>query len=555
MRALYASPVPVMDPWRYTAFDADLIEPDGSSRANSPTRAWLLWGGVLAPVLLAALAYMALRPPSVDLAAQLFRCELFASHGFLAWNNYWYGGHYLLGYSVLFPPLGAAVGATVVGGLAAVAATALFGLLVSRHYRSGARLATLWFGAGTITMLLSGRLTFALGVAIGLAALAALDRDRPLLALPLALATSCASPVAGFFLLLIGGALFLVGKRRRGAAFGACAAAPIAVMALAFPTAGTEPFALSSLLGALAVTLLAYLVLPARERLLRRAAALYGLALLAAFAIPNAMGGNVVRLGNLVAGPLVVLALATRPRRRLLLVLLAIPLLYLQWQGAVRDVSRASADPSVQRDFYTPLLAELRAQTGGEPVRIEIPPTRDRWEAYYVSPEFPLARGWERQAETDELQLFRSGLSPRSYRNWLAANGVSYVAIPDVPLDYLAHREELLIDRALPYLRPIWSNGDWRLFAVRHATGLVDPPASLSAIGADWFDLRVPRAAQFELRIHFSPYWKVSAGSACLRERGPWTVVEANRAETIHVGTDLSAAALLGRHRVCADGG
>jgi hypothetical protein len=513
----------------------------------------LAWLVILLPVLAAVIAYMAVRPPSVDLAAQLFRTELFASHGFLAWNNYWYGGHYLLGYSVLFPPLGAAVGATVVGGLAAVAATGLFGLLVNRHYSSGARLATLWFGAGTITMLLSGRLTFALGVAIGLAALLALDRDRPVLALPLALATSCASPVAGFFLLLIGAALFLSGERRQGAAFGACAAAPIAVMALAFPTAGTEPFALSSLLGSLGVTLLVYFVLPERERLLRRAAALYGVALLAAFAIPNAMGGNVVRLGNLVAGPLVVLALARRPQRRLLLVLLAVPLLYLQWQGAVRDVSRASADPSVQRDFYTPLLAELKARTGGEPVRIEIPPTRDRWEAYYVSPKFPLARGWERQAETDELQLFRTGLSPRSYRNWLAANGVSYVAIPDVPLDYLAHREQLLIDRNLPYLKPIWSNGDWRLFAVRGATGLVAAPATISSIGADWFDLQVPRAAQFELRIHFSPYWKVSAGSACLRQRGPWTVVEASRSETIHVGTDLSAAALLGRHRVCSD--
>lgn len=543
-----------IDRWRYTAFEADLIEPDGGIRTATTTRAWLLWCGVLAPVLFAALAYVVLRPPSVDLAAQLFRTELFASHGFLAWNNYWYGGHYLLGYSLLFPPLGAAVGATVVGGLAAVTATGLFGLLVGRHYGSGARLATLWFGAGTITMLLSGRLTFALGVAIGLAALVALDRDRPLLAMPLALATSCASPVAGFFLALIGASLFLVGDRRQGAALATCAAAPVAVMALAFPGAGTEPFVLSSLLGALGVIALVYLVLPRRERLLRCATALYGAAVLCSFVIPNAMGGNVVRLGNLVAGPLVVLALATRPQRRLLLVALAIPLLYLQWQGAVRDVSRASADPSVQRDFYTPLLAELKARTGGEPVRIEIPPTRDRWESYYVSAEFPLARGWERQAETDELHLFRSGLSPRSYRNWLLANGVSYVAIPDVPLDYLAHREELLIDRDLPYLRPIWSNGDWRLFAVREATGLVDRPASISSIGADWFDLRVPRASSFELRIHFSPYWKVSGGTACLRERGPWTVVEASRAETIHVGTDLSAAALFGRHRVCSEG-
>jgi hypothetical protein len=542
-----------IDSWRYPAFEADLIEPEGGSRAISPTRAWLLWVGVFAPVLLAALAYMAVQPPSVDLAAQLFRTELFASHGFLAWNNYWYGGHYLLGYSLLFPPLGAAVGATAVGGFAAVAATGLFGLLVGRHYSSGARLATLWFGAGTITMLLSGRLTFALGVAIGLGALVALDRERPLLALPLAFATACASPVAGFFLALIGASLFLVGDRRRGAALAACAAAPIAVMAVAFPGAGSEPFVLSSLLGVLAVTLGAFLVLPRRERLLRCAVTLYAGAVLGAFAIPNAMGGNVVRLSTLVAGPLVVLGLAGRRHLRLLAVLMALPLIYWQWQGAVRDVSRASADPSVQRDFYTPLLAELKVRTGGDPVRIEIPPTRDRWEAYYVSPEFPLARGWERQAETDELKLFRSGLSPRSYRNWLAANGVSYVAIPAVPLDYLAHREELLIDRDLPYLRPIWSNGNWRLFAVRDATGLVDRPASISSIGADWFDLQVPRASSFELRIHFSPYWTVTGVGACLREKGPWTVVEAPRGGSIHVGTNLSADALFGRHRVCAN--
>ncbi|HEV7615500.1 MAG TPA: hypothetical protein VGO36_04660 [Solirubrobacterales bacterium] len=546
-------PAKTIDRWRYAGEASRLVDSDPGGSDASVARAWLLWGGVFVPVLLAAIAYIALRPPSVDLAAQLFRTELFASHGFLAWNNYWYSGHYLLGYSLLFPPLGAAVGATVVGGLAAVAATVLFGLLAGRHYSSGARLATLWFGAGTIAMLLSGRLTFALGVAIGLAALVALDRDRPLLAMPLALATSCASPVAGFFVALIGAALFLVGDRRRGAALAACAAAPVAVMAIAFPGAGREPFVLSSLLGALAVTLLVYLVLPRQERLLRRATALYGAAVFCAFAIPNAMGGNVVRLGNLVAGPLVVLALATRPQRRWLLVALAIPLLYLQWQGAVRDVSRASADPSVQRGFYTPLLAELKARTGGEPVRIEIPPTRDRWESYYVSPEFSLARGWERQAETDELQLFRTGLSPRSYRKWLLANGVSYVAIPDVPLDYLAHREELLIDRTLPYLRPIWANGNWRLFAVRDATGLVDRPARLTSIGADWFDLRVPRASRFELRIHFSPYWSVSGAGACLQERGPWTLVDARGPGSIHVGTDLSASALLGRHRVCAD--
>jgi hypothetical protein len=544
-----------IDRWRYPGLDSgELIEPDAGGRAlASPSRFWLSWVGALAPVLLAAIAYMVVRPPSVDLAAQLFRSELFATHGFLAWNNYWYGGHYLLGYSLLFPPLGAAVGATAVGGLAAVAATVFFGLLAHRHYRTGVQLATLWFGAGTIAMVLSGRLTFALGVAIGMAALVALSRERRVLALPLAAATSFASPVAGFFLCLAGGALFLTGARRKGVTLAGFAAAPIAVMALAFPTAGPEPFVLSSLAGTLAVTLAVIVFLPREERLLRRGGALYGCAVLLAYAIPNTLGGNVVRLSNLAAGPVLVLGLSG-PRRRLLLTLLALPLLYWQWQGAIRDVSQASTDPSVNRSFYTPLLAALGARTAGTPVRIEIPPTQDRWEGYYVAPHFPLARGWERQLESDELHLFRN-LSPATYRAWLQANGVSYVALPrDVSLDYLSLREAALIRAGLPYLRPVWHSADWRLFAVRGATGLVAPPASLTAIGADWFNLHTPRPARFVLRIHFSSYWTVPDGAAtCLRPKGPWTMVEMGRAGSVHIGTDLSAGALLGEHRICSD--
>jgi hypothetical protein len=516
------------------------------------SRPRLAWFSVLAPILFAAVAYMALRPPSVDLAAQLFRCELFASDGFLTWNNYWYGGHYLLGYSILFPPLGAAVGARAVGGLAAVAATALFGVLARRHYGSRALLATLWFGAGTIAMLLSGRLTFALGVAVALAALLALDRERPLLAAALAVATSFSSPVAGFFLVLIGAALALSGDRRRGAVLALAAGTPAALLAFAFPTSGPEPFVLSSLIGTLAVTLLVFVALPREERLLRRGTALYAGAVLCVFALPNALGGNVVRLSNLVAGPLLALAL-TGSRRRLLLALLALPLLYWQWQGAIRDVSRASADPSVHRAFYTPLLGVLRERTGGSPVRIEIPPTQDRWEVYYVAPKFLLARGWERQQESDEIRLFRSGLTPASYRGWLDAQGVSYVALPKAPLDYLARREAALIGAGLPYLHRIWGNDDWQLYSVRGARGLIDRPATLPSIGADWFDLRTPRAGRFVLRIHFNPYWTVAGPAVCLREKGIWTVVEAARSTAVHIGTDLSADALLGRRRVCSD--
>src|SRR3954447_23940811 len=132
----------------------------------------------MVPAVVLALAYLIARPPSADLAAQAFRADLFADHGFLIWNNDWYAGHYLPSYSVLFPPLAAAVGPRLVGALSAVVAAGLFGALARRRYGERARLGTLWFGAGTASLLLAGELTFALGVAVGLGALLALQRRR-----------------------------------------------------------------------------------------------------------------------------------------------------------------------------------------------------------------------------------------------------------------------------------------------------------------------------------------------------------------------------------------
>ena len=55
-----------------------------------------------------AAAMLAWNPQVGDLAAQVFRTELFQDGGLGIWNGSWYGGHYTLTYSVLFPPLGGA---------------------------------------------------------------------------------------------------------------------------------------------------------------------------------------------------------------------------------------------------------------------------------------------------------------------------------------------------------------------------------------------------------------------------------------------------------------
>ncbi|HEX6695389.1 MAG TPA: hypothetical protein VF080_01280, partial [Solirubrobacteraceae bacterium] len=240
---------------------------------------------------------MLLAPPSADLAAQAYRSGL----GLVLWDGSWYGGHHMPGYSVLFPPLAALVGPRLVGVVSAVAAAWLFERLVKDY--DGGRLAALWFAVASITSLLTGRLTFALGVAVGLACVLAAARGRPRLASVLAAVTSLASPVAGAFVVLAAAAWWLAHRGWQPLAVGVCAVLPAAVLTLAFPEGGSFPFVATSFWPALAVVIAVGFVIPNQAREVRMGVGLYALAMVASFALASPMGGNVVRLGALFAGP------------------------------------------------------------------------------------------------------------------------------------------------------------------------------------------------------------------------------------------------------------
>ena len=110
-----------------------------------------------------------------DYPAQELRIEIFRQ-GDWFWNPNWFGGHPTLGYSTLFPALGALVGATGLGVLATTAAVGVFEALV-RH-RASASYATAAFAFGMVSNLVVGRLQFTLGSAFALAAVAMLSRSR-----------------------------------------------------------------------------------------------------------------------------------------------------------------------------------------------------------------------------------------------------------------------------------------------------------------------------------------------------------------------------------------
>lgn len=518
-----------------------------------------------------AAAMLAWNPPVGDLAAQVFRAELFDRAGLGIWNGSWYGGHYTLTYSFLFPPLASLLGPRLLATLAVVASAYLFDRLVRDRWGERARWATLWFAAGVVTLLADGQLTFALGVAFGLGALRLLQLRRPVPALLAAAACALSSPVAAAFLagVAIAGAPWRDQRARLTAIWIACLALALVVVPnLVFPEDGRFPFVFSSYVaiplfcaGALFVTR----GLAAEERQLRRVLIAYALAATVLWLAPNPMGGNAVRLGALFGGPvLAAVMLAHRPRLgRPTAALLALALaggLYWQLTASVHQIARSAGDPAAERAYFAPLAGWLR-EHGGRAARIEVPPTANHWESAYLAPSFELARGWLRQVDMTREAVFygERPLTHRAYSAWLRDSAITYVALPDAPLDYSAQAERRLILSAPPYLQPRWSNGDWRVYEVRDPAPLAQPlgagEATVRRITNNGFSLDVARPGRFLVRVAFTPYWSIAQGKGCLVRRGEWTVARASRPGLFKVRADFSIPrawnAVTGARKTC----
>ena len=479
-----------------------------------------------------ALAYVLIAPRSEDLAAHLLRAKLFATQGFGIWNNWWYAGHNIPGYSVLFPPLADLLTPQLVAAISATITAALFESLAHRRFGEDSWLGALWFGVATSTSLFTGRLTFAFGLMPAVGAALALQRRRYGLAVALAFVTPLASPVGALFSALAGGAqavgAYLPERRVRpalpGVAVVIASALPVLALAVAFPEGGSEPFAFSAFWPIVVIAIAALLVIPKGDVTLKAGVALYALGCIGFFVVASPVGSNVTRLAPLVAGPLVALLWWPRPERRTAaLIAVALPLLYIQWQAPVRDIRTADDNAEVTAAYFQPLVSYLSRQSD-QPFRIEIPFTLFHWEAYLMAPEFPLARGWERQLDIKYNPLFYDGtLTAARYDAWLHQVAVRYVAVSDKDLDYSAKQEVALIDRGLPYLRLVFRTRHWRVYAVRDPTPIVEGAATLTELGSDWLSVQGLRPGTAIVRVHYSPYWAVVHGSGCVAPDGSFT--------------------------------
>lgn len=473
-----------------------------------------------------ALGVVLFAPPAQDLAAHVYRASL-VSHGVLLWDNYWYTGTYpLVTYSVLAPVISAVVGLAVLVVACTAGAGALFASIATREWGRDARWPARAFAAAAALPLLPGLDSYVLGVPLLLAAVAALQRGRRLIALLFAALTLTASPLAFLFLLGIALAVFLSGRgawRTRAVVGGGLAAlaALEAILALVvFPGAGVYPFLVWHLVAvgglALAGTLLAY-----RDQATRPIALLlcgWGLASLASFLVANPIGDNLARLRYAVF-PLLLLLAVRRSRRGLASLVAAAALAYAAAPDLIQVGGQADASSS-HASSWAPALAYLRDHLVPG-ARVEVVPTSARWESYYLPARgIPLARGWFRQTDMARNRLlYRKTLTRAAYGAWLARSAVQYVVLTPYPLDdHGAGSEARLLRTPGSGLRIVWKHAGFTIFSAAHPARLMTGTAGvrLTTFSHDKIAGVARHRGADVLRVSYSPYWAASGSATCV---------------------------------------
>jgi hypothetical protein len=189
--------------------------------------------------------------------------------------------------------------------------------------------------------------------------------------------------------------------------------------------------------------------------------------------------------------------------------------LYWQLTASVSQIARSVDDPSTSSAFFEPAAHWLRAH-GAEGLRVEVPPTANHWESAYLAPKFELARGWLRQLDTTRDDVFydEGGLTDATYSAWLRGNAISYVALPNAPLDYSSVAERRLILSHPSYLTPTFHSQHWRIYRVLDPKPLVAPLGAARAqtlwVGRQGFALNVTAPGEFLVdlprrRLHPAP--------------------------------------------------
>ena len=468
----------------------------------------------------AALAWLG--PPGSDLAAHAYQRTVFLQHGFQFWNNFWYAGRYsFVTYSLLYYPLAAVLGIRLLAVATIALAALAFAVVLGREWGPTARWSSRTFAVVWAGIVLSAAFPFALGAALALLALWALqDRAHWRFAL-LAVLTLGASPIA-FLLLALVVAGIGIARRAEGRRLLPPAAALVGggllelVLWRVFPDGGRYPYPWADLLATCV-----FCVLGAgltwgieRARMLRFIFLVYLVACVAAFLVPSGVGENIERM-RFLAIPLAVLVLSLREWRPRLPALVALGLaISFNTTPLAWSFLQGGRDPAADAAYWRPAIGYLHEHLTPS-FRVEAVDTAGHWAAVYLPKAgIPLARGWFRQNDFPQNKVLYSPFGAHAYLAWLRGLGVRYVVLTKAPPDYSALGESRLLTSGRSGLRPVFRARNETVYAVPSPERLITGPARARVISLTEARVvvRTEGAGRYRLAVRYSPYWHTSAG-------------------------------------------
>lgn len=464
-----------------------------------------------------------------DLAAQDAWAGFAARHPGSAYNLFWYGGMHTANYSLLSPFLMAWAGVRTVTVVSGLAGSWYAARLLERTGIDRPLWPALLTSAALWCDVVSGRTTFALGVAIGLAGCAAVvgPRSRPLLAATGSALATTASPVAGLFVVVAGAGYLFARRFREAAALIIPPFLVVAVTTVLFPFQGEQPMLAGRIWPPVLYSAAVVLFAPREWRVLRLGTAVYAAGVALAYLIPSPVGTNVERLAELMA-PAVLLAAAMAARRSparcaALVVALALSVNWVAHK-TIDDLRVSTSVPAWAADTKGVVAALERL--GADRTRVEVVPARNHREASGLAPYVNTARGWNRQLDVERGRLFYDGsFSPSAYRAWLNGSAVGYVVLHDGKPDGPAEQEATLVRGEPDWLEPVWKDAHWRVYRVRDAVPLVSPPATVVRSDDAELVVRVEHRGSVTVRVAYSPWLWSDKG--CLQQAGRWTKLTA----------------------------
>ena len=496
-----------------------------------------------------------------DTAAHVYKTALVRHHQSIVWDDYWYGGSYsIITYGPVYYWLAQCVPGSVIAVLSAGLLPLLFYLYMRRVYGVTSYLPAAALTVVVAAYLQNGQDPFLLAVALTMLGLVLVAYRRPALA---------ALPVGvGLFtnpLAIVVGAVFLMAdliarpaQRRTLLLFAAWFAPWLlarVALALLFNERTTYLDQGGQMVKYVSFALvgwgLARWSRDPQRRPLQVLFCVFAAVCVVTFLVPhNPLGNNVGRFFFVFGLPL--LLCVRRVRVPLVVVPLAVAVAWLQLNTSVSAFLHTSDFAAGRAPFFSTALAFATAHADPD-YRIHVVAMWKHGEArFFPQADLAITRGWYRQADALHNDLFYTDYTEAQYVAWLRETGVQYVFVPDAKLDPWSRREPAMLAGSRQFA-VVYHDAQWTVYRLLAAEPLVvavggGGEADVTALGHASLAVRVQSPGVYEVKVTWSPYWRVTAGDGTL-SRGPddFMVLHAREAGDYALTIDAGLRAVLRR--------